>query len=166
MKRLMVSKGCLGSENLSCFRSQLPHSRGRKLPFQGCCEHHAMSRRSPLDGNHRNSAPSLPCLLPGDAGRRATATFELLEGVKGNQCLFFRQIVLRLGCRSWGPRPPPYQVDLKPDPLTVLVSDMNPQDACQGVLTMLGLGTEPGRGGGKGRLYIPVKNLGSRMKQT
>lgn len=41
-------------------------------------------------------------------------------------------------------------MDLKPDPLTILVSDMNPQAACQGVLTVLGLGIELGRGGGKG----------------
>lgn len=64
MKRLMISKGCLSSKNLSYFGPQFPHSRGRMLHFQGFCENHVMSRRSSLeqlcDGNLRNSVPITP----------------------------------------------------------------------------------------------------------
>ena len=60
MKRLMIFKGCLSSENLSYFGPQFPHSRGRKLHFQGCCENLVMSRRSSLDGNLRNSVIITP----------------------------------------------------------------------------------------------------------
>lgn len=116
--------------------------------------------------------PSLPCLPQGDAGHRASSTSELLEGAKGNWCVISRQIVLDwavgLGVPGPPPRPPPYKVDLKPDPLTILVSDMNLLKLPAGGLGRAGLGHRAGkrRRERRGRLYIPVKNLDSRIKQT
>ena len=111
---------------------------------------------------------SLPHLLQGYAGCRASSTFELLEGVKGNQCLFFRQIVLRLGCRSWGSQTRSVSGGSEARP-SHHSSEWHESSSClPGGLDSAGLGHRAGkrRRERRGRLYIPVKNLGSRIKQT